>query len=204
VFIINNFNKILYLTGQHLLLFSIALLGACIIGIGLGILIAKKPGFNFVVPIVNAIQAAPDLVLLAIGVPLLGIGIKCALSVLFLKGILPILRNTYSGIISVDPTLVEAGRGIGMSHFQILTRVELPGALPVIISGIRISAVILVSILTLAAYIGVDSLGTLITEGIAIFDIESLVVGSVLTALLAITANFIFQFIEQKLTSLWQ
>jgi osmoprotectant transport system permease protein len=180
------------LAWQHLLLFALSLAGATIIGVGLGIAIARVRWIaSVVVPVVNLSQACPEIVLLAVSIPLLGIGFEGALIPLFVKGVLPILRNTASGLAGIDPRTVEAATGIGLTPRQVLFRIELPLALPVIISGIRVSAVMLVSVLTLTAYIGVESLGTLIVQGIARMDPTPLLVGSVMTALLAVGANYI-------------
>jgi osmoprotectant transport system permease protein len=113
------------------------------------------------------------------------------------KGVLPILRNTASGLANVDPRMVEAARGLGLRPAQILLRIELPAALPIMIAGIRVSAVMLISVLTLTAYIGVDSLGTLIVQGIARMDPVPLVVGSALTATLALLVNYILVAAER-------
>lgn len=184
-------DNILHLLGQHLLLFACALLGAVVLGIGLGVLTSRSAlGSRLTVPVVNIVQACPEIVLLALSIPLFGIGVRGALIPLFLKGVLPILRNTSSGLRSVDPRQLEAAQAMGMTHRQILFRVEMPAVLPIVISGIRISAVMLVSVLTLTAYIGVDSLGTLIVEGIARMDATPLLIGCGLTALLALSVNY--------------
>jgi len=180
------------LAWQHVLLFGLSLASATVIGVGLGIAVARVRWIaSTVVPVVNLLQACPEVVLLAVSIPLLGIGFEGALIPLFVKGVLPILRNTASGLDSVDARTVEAATGIGLTPRQILLRIELPSALPVIISGIRVSAVMLVSVLTLTAYIGVDSLGTLIVQGIARMDPAPLILGSLLTALLAVAVNYL-------------
>jgi osmoprotectant transport system permease protein len=188
----DNGGQIAMFAWQHLLLFSLSLLGACVIGVALGIAAARISSVSsIVVPAVNLLQSCPEIVLLAVSIPLLGIGFEGALVPLFVKGVLPILRNTVSGLAGVDPGTVEAATGIGLTPRQVLFRIELPSALPVIISGVRVSAVMLVSVLTLTAYIGVDSLGTLIVRGIARMDTDPLLVGSVLTAVLAVAANYL-------------
>jgi osmoprotectant transport system permease protein len=180
------------LAWQHLLLFGLSLTGATIIGVGLGVAIARIRWIaSVVVPVINLLQACPEVVLLAVSIPLLGIGFEGALIPLFVKGVLPILRNTASGLAGVDPQTVEAATGIGLTPRQVLFRIELPAALPVIISGIRVAAVMLVSVLTLTAYIGVESLGTLIVQGIARMDPTPLILGSLLTALLAVAVNYL-------------
>ena len=185
-------DQIAALAWQHLLLFTVSLLGATAIGVALGIAVARmRVVASIMVPAINLLQACPEVVLLAISIPLLGIGFKGALVPLFVKGVLPILRNTTSGLAGVDAPTIEAATGIGLTPLQVLFRIELPSALPVIISGVRVAAVMLVSVLTLTAYIGVDSLGTLIVQGIARMDPDPLLVGSILTAALAVAANYL-------------
>jgi len=185
-------DDIVGLIWQHLLLFSLSLLGAVVIGVLLGIGVARvRAVASVIVPVINLLQACPEIILLAVSIPLLGIGFQGAVIPLFVKGVLPVLRNTASGLATVDPRTVEAARGLGLTPTQILFRIELPAALPIIISGIRVSAVMLISVLTLTAYIGVDSLGTLIVQGIARMDPIPLLVGSTLTAVLALSVNYL-------------
>lgn len=182
-------DQIIHLTIQHLWLFTVALAGAALLGVVLGVAIFRVKAFGFLVPIVNLLQATPEIVLLAISIPLLGIGYVGALVPLFVKGVLPIMRNTISGLQSVDPGVKEAARGTGMSDRQILFRIEFIAALPVIVAGLRVSAIMLVSVITLTAYIGVESLGTLIVQGLSRLDPNALLTGSGLAALLAIAVN---------------
>lgn len=184
-------DQVISLLLQHIMLFGIAMVAATVLGIAAGIAVARLPVVAAVlVPIMNVLQACPELVLMALAIPLLGVGIEAALVPLFIKGVLPILRNTVSALGAVDPRMREAAAGIGMTRRQIFWRVEMPVALPVIIAGMRVSAVMLVSVLTLTAYIGVDSLGTLIVQGIARMDPTPLLIGSVLTAALALLLNY--------------
>lgn len=191
-------DNILYLLGQHILLFAISIAAAVAIGFVLGVLVNRVRLLGAaLVPVVNLLQACPEIVLLALSIPFLGIGITGALIPLFVKGVLPILRNTASGLAAVDRGMLEAGRGMGMTPAQILFRVEIPAVIPVVISGVRISAVMLVSVLTLTAYIGVDSLGTMILQGISRLDTTPLLIGSGLTALLAIAVNYALLAVER-------
>lgn len=191
-------DNILYLLEQHIILFAISLAAAIVLGVTLGTLVHRFRGLStLIVPAVNVLQACPEIVLLALAIPFLGIGISGALIPLFVKGVLPILRNTASGFASIDPRMLEAAHGMGMSPAQILVRVEVPAVLPIVIAGVRISAVMLVSVLTLTAYIGVDSLGTLILQGISRMDTTPLLIGSGLTALLAVTVNYLLFGLER-------
>lgn len=182
---------------KHVVLFLLALAGATVAGIVAGILVYRSNAARFIVPVMNVLQATPEIVLLALCIPFLGIGYVGALVPLFVKGILPIMQNTLSGLRSVEPGLKEAARGMGMSECQTLLKVELINAAPAIIAGIRVSAIMLVSVITLTAYIGVESLGTLILQGIARMDTNALLVGSGLSALLAIIVNQIMILLER-------
>jgi osmoprotectant transport system permease protein len=194
-------DNILYLLERHLLLFAIALGFATLLGIGLGVLTHRFQLFDsLAIPCVNVIQACPEIVLLALSIPLFGIGVRGALIPLFLKGVLPILRNTSGGLRALDPRLKETARAMGMTPRQILVRVEIPAVMPIVIAGIRISAVMLVSVLTLTAYIGVDSLGTLIVQGIARMDVTPLLIGCGLTAMLALGVNYSLLGVERILS----
>jgi osmoprotectant transport system permease protein len=180
---------IVHLLIQHLWLFAVSMVGALVLGVVFGVLVHRVRALAFLVPVVNVLQATPEIVLLAISIPLLGIGYVGALVPLFVKGVLPVMRNTMSGLASVDPGVSEAARGIGMSNRQVLFRIELVAALPVIIAGMRVSAIMLVSVITLTAYIGVESLGTLILQGISRMDPNALLVGCGLAAALAVAVN---------------
>ncbi len=193
--------NIIYLLEQHLMLFAVALLGATALGISLGVLAHRYQAFSrLAVPLINLLQACPEIVLLALSIPLFGIGLRGALIPLFLKGVLPVLRNTSDGLRSVDPRLSEAAQAMGMTQRQILFSVEIPAVLPVVIAGVRISAVMLISVLTLTAYIGVDSLGTLIVQGISRMDATPLLIGCGLTAVLALSVNYLLLILERFLS----
>lgn len=198
-YMFDNRKFILSLIADHLVLFFISILLAFIIGLGFGILTAKVRKSSFIEPIVNILQAAPDLVLLALAILIFGVNVQAAIAALFVKGLLPIMRNTFSGIRNVDKTVIEAARGMGMSNLRILFQIELPLALPVILSGVRVASVMAVSTITLAAYIGVQSLGVLITRGIATSNTDALFTGSLLTALLAVLLNYAILWLERTL-----
>ncbi|MCO5073176.1 MAG: ABC transporter permease [Rhizobiaceae bacterium] len=189
-------DTILDLTIKHILLFGVSFIGASILGVAIGVVSYRFSGLRFLTPVVNILQATPEIVLLAISIPFLGIGYVGALVPLFIKGILPIMQNTTSGLAGVDPNIKEAARGMGMSELTVLLRVELINAAPVILAGMRVSAVMLVSVITLTAYIGVESLGTLILQGIARMDANPLLIGSGLSAILAIAVNQAIVIVE--------
>ena len=180
-------DKILSQTGEHIGLTFISLLLAVLIGLPLGILIsARKKWAGTVLGIAGVLQTIPSIALLGMMIPLLGIGPKPAIVALFLYALLPIIRNTYTGVTGVDPVVREAARGMGMSPAQVLGKVTLPLAMPVILAGIRTATVINVGVATLAAYIAAGGLGEFIFGGIALNNADMILAGAIPAALLAI------------------
>lgn len=194
-------DKIILATWQHIYLsLGSVFLGASL-AIPLGIwLSAREKIANVVLSVAGTIQTIPSLAFFGFVLPVLGIGVVPAMSVLFLYSILPILRNTYTGIREVPGPLVEAGRGMGMNKWQLLIMVKLPMALPVIMAGIRISTVYIISWATIAALIGAGGLGKLIWGGMNVYDIRLIIAGTVPAALLAIVAGFILGRLEKAVT----
>jgi osmoprotectant transport system permease protein len=155
-----------------------------------------------VLGVANVFQTVPSLALFGflIPVPLLGgIGSRTAVVALVLYALLPIVRNTYTGIVGVDPAVVEAARGMGMTDRQLLWHVELPLALGVILAGIRVATVISVGIATIAAAIGAGGLGTYIFRGLAMVNNQVILAGAVPAALLALLADFSLGRVEHRL-----
>jgi len=192
---------IAYWTLQHLQLVGIAMGVAIVLGVGLGLLLTRVR--RLATPVLGAasvVQTIPSIALLGIMIPLLGIGRTPAIVALTLYALLPIIRNTYTGIQQVDPAIVEAGRGMGMSNLQILTMVELPLAVPVIIAGIRTSTVICVGIATLCTLIGAGALGTPIITGIQTYNDAEIWAGALVAAALALALDFLLGRGEKMLT----
>ena len=159
--------KILDQLLQHIGLTFISLLIAVFIGVPLGIVIARRRKLAApVLGITGILQTIPSIALLGFMIPLLGIGPKPAIVALFLYALLPIVRNTFTGITEVDGVVTDSAKGMGMSSWQVLTKVELPLAMPVILAGIRTATVINVGVATLASYIGAGGLGEFIFGGI--------------------------------------
>jgi len=174
-------------TITHIGLTSISLFIAVVIGMPTGILIARKTKLSAsVLGFAGVLQTIPSIALLGFMIPLLGIGALPAITALFLYALLPIIRNTYTGILEVDASVVDAAKGMGMSSNQILRRVQLPLALPVILAGIRTATVINVGVATLAAYIAAGGLGEFIFGGIALNNTNMILAGAIPAALLAI------------------
>ncbi|MCY7422258.1 MAG: ABC transporter permease/substrate-binding protein [Chitinophagaceae bacterium] len=184
-------DKLLDQTLAHIGLTFTSLLLSVIIGIPLGIWIARKRQWSsWVLGIAGVLQTIPSIALLGFMIPLLGIGAKPAIVALMLYAFLPIIRNTFTGIIQVNSSVVDAAKGMGMSPSQILFKVELPLALPVILAGIRTATVINVGVATLAAYIAAGGLGEFIFGGIALNNSNMILAGAIPAALLAIVFDF--------------
>ncbi len=197
-FIRQHSGKILDQLLQHIGLTFISLLIAVIIGIPLGIIIAKKKSWAApVLGITGILQTIPSIALLGFMIPLLGIGPVPAIVALLLYALLPIVRNTYTGITGVDAAVIESARGMGMSSRQILGKVELPLSMPVILAGIRTATVINVGVATLASYIGAGGLGEFIFGGIALNNTNMILAGAIPAALLAISFDFILSRVQK-------
>ena len=197
-YLFTNYSLILQLTIQHLSIAFLSVGGAILIGIPLGLLISKfislkKP----VLATSSIIQAIPSLALMGIFIPIIGIGDKTAIVIIAVYAILPILRNTYAGLSNVDPSIIQAARGIGMTEWQILFKVKLPMALPVIMAGIRVAAVNSVSTATIAAFIGGGGLGKQIQAGIQIINTNMILSGAIPACLLALLMDYVFGIIEK-------
>ncbi len=186
-FLKENLDKLLELSLEHIGLTFISLTFAILISIPVGIYITRNPRFSApILAFTGILQTIPSIALLGFMLPILGIGIKPAIVALLLYALLPMLRNTYTGINDVDASVKEAARGMGMTDWQILTRVELPLAMPVIFAGIRTATVINVGVAALAAYIGAGGLGEFIFGGIALNNSNMILAGAIPAALLAI------------------
>lgn len=178
-------------TLTHIGLTFVSLLVALLIGVPLGILISRQTRLaSGVLGIAGVLQTVPSVALLGFLIPLLGIGVGPALVALFLYALLPIIRNTYVGITEVSPLVKEAATGVGMTRNQILAKVELPLALPVIFAGVRTATVINVGVATLAAYVAAGGLGEFIFSGIALSNVNMMLAGAIPAALLAVGFDF--------------
>lgn len=198
-FIQNNSNKLLEQCFEHIGLTFISLLLAIILATPVGIWITRRPRFApAVLGFAGVLQTIPSIALLGFMIPILGIGIKPAIFALFLYAILPILRNTYTGIQEVPDAVTEAAKGMGMTSGQILWKVELPLALPVIFAGIRTATVINVGVATLASYIGAGGLGEFIFGGIALDNSAMVLAGAIPAALLAVFFDQLLAFVQQR------
>ena len=200
-FILKNQAELLRSLGQHLELVGLSVLAGMAVSIPLGIVLTRHRKLSGPVLILaGMIQTIPGLVMLGFALLLLGIGKTPALTVLALYAILPILRNTYTGIVQVDKNCIDAARGIGMSPHQILFQVELPLALPSIVSGVRISTVFIMRWATLAALIGAGGLGDLIWTGLSTYNTQYILAGAIPSGILALVASALIGLIQKALT----
>ena len=195
--------EIWMLTLEHLWLVGISMLLAVGLGVPLGILITPRARWNKpVLGGANIIQTLPSLALFGFLMPLPWLGARAdrlAIAALAGYALLPIIRNTYTGIMGVDPNVREAARGMGMTDWQLLTQVELPLALGVILAGVRVATVMTVGIATIAAAIGAGGLGEFIFRGLSMVDNRVILAGAIPAALLALAADFILGRAESLL-----
>jgi osmoprotectant transport system permease protein len=202
-FFTQHHEEILELTLEHLWLVGISTLLAVAIGIPLGILSAHWPVWNRpVLGTANIIQTIPSLALFGFLLPVPWIGARAdrlAILALTLYALLPVIRNTYTGIRGVDSAVMEAGRGMGMTGGQLLLQVELPLASSVILSGVRVAVVVSVGLATIAAAIGAGGLGEFIFRGLAMVNNELILAGAIPAALLALGADFVLGALERQL-----
>ena len=202
-FMVQNQSQMLELTLEHLWLVGISTVLAAVIGIPLGIAIARHDGFSKpVLSGANIIQTVPSLALFGFLLPVPWLGTnadRLAILALTLYALLPIIRNTYTGIRGVDPAVVEAGRGMGLTDSQLLFQVQLPLALSVILSGVRTAVVSAVGLATIAAAIGAGGLGEFIFRGLAMVDNSVILAGAIPAAILALVADFGVGWLERRL-----
>ena len=196
-YLTENSSQIISLLLEHIELTLLSVVLSIIIGIPVGILISyvKKLG-KPILGLTNIIQAIPSMALLGFMIPILGIGMVPAIVMVILYSLLPIIKNTYTGIKNINEQTIEAATGIGLTKWQILTKVQIPLAFPVIMAGIRISAVSAVGLMTLAAFVGAGGLGYLVYAGIRTVNNSQILAGAIPACLLALLIDYIMSIIE--------
>jgi osmoprotectant transport system permease protein len=203
-FMSQNHTEVIELTLEHLWLVGVSICLAVLIGIPLGILITRWPVLDKpILGSANIIQTIPSLALFGFLLPAPWIGARAdrlAILALTLYALLPLIRNTYVGIKSVDPSVVEAGRGMGMTNRQLLWQVQLPLALGVIVAGVRVATVISVGLATIAAAIGAGGLGEYIFRGLAMVNNQVILAGAIPAALMALLADVVLGWLEKRLS----
>jgi len=201
-FLLERYPDILVATREHVTIAIVAVLLSTLVAVPVGIYLAKNRAkwlHSTVFSIANLFQTIPSLALLAILLPILGIGTKPAIIALFLYALLPILRNTLAGFQSVDQSVIEAARGMGYSAAQRLFKIQLPLAFPYIMSGLRMTTVYIISWTTLAALIGAGGLGQLIVSGIGVNRKELIFAGAIAAILLTLLTDQLLGLIERKM-----
>ena len=190
-------------TFHHLVLVVVSVGVASAVGIPLGVALTRRPEWKrSVLGSASVVQTIPSLALFGLLIPVPwigGIGTRTALVALTLYSLLPVLRNTVAGIEGVDPAIREAGRGMGMTDLQLLTRVEMPLAAGVIVAGVRVATVVGIGLATIAAAIGGGGLGVLIFRGVAMLDNATILAGALPAAALALGADALFGMLERRL-----
>lgn len=202
-YMLENKDQIISLCIEHIELTAIALIIAIIIGVPIGILISYKKKLNKpILGVTSVTQAIPSMALLGFMIPFLGIGTAPAIVVVVLYSLLPIIKNTYTGITNISPATIEAATGIGLTRAQILTKIQIPQALPIIMAGVRISSVSAVGLMTMAAFIGGGGLGYLIFSGIRTVNNYQILAGAIPACILALLVDYFFGAIEKLVTPL--
>ncbi|MCY9185401.1 ABC transporter permease [Bacillus halotolerans] len=200
-FLQTNGGELLYKTYEHITISLLAVILGVAAAVPLGIVLTRmKKGAGSIIGIVNIIQTLPSLAILAFFIPLLGVGKVPAIVALFFYSVLPILRNTYTGIRGVNKNLLESGKGIGMTAAEQIRLVELPLAAPVIMAGIRTSTIYLIGWATLASFIGGGGLGDYIFIGLNLYQPEYIIGGAVPVTILAIVIDYVLALTERKIT----
>ncbi len=198
-FILSHLEEIRSQTLEHLMMTLVSMSIATIVGVGIGILLTRFEKLSsFTLGIVGVIQTIPSLALLGFLLPFFGIGAVPAIIALFLYGLLPIVRNTYTGIKEIDSSIIEASVGMGMTRNQLLRFVEIPIALPVILAGIRTATVINVGIATLCALIAAGGLGAFIFRGISLNNQQMILAGAIPASILAIALDFFIGYLQKN------
>lgn len=187
---------------RHINMTVLSLLLSVVIGVVLGVVITRSQWASKIfIGVANLMQSIPSIALLAVSVCFLGIGFAPAVLMVFVYAFLPILKNTYTGLKSVSPAYLEVAKGLGLTSFQSLIKVELPIAVPFIMAGIRIAAVSSVGTVTIAAFAGAKGLGWFINLGLNSLNIEMILLGAIPVSILALVIDFIFHKLEQAITS---
>ncbi|ANZ32575.1 ABC transporter permease [Staphylococcus carnosus] len=190
--------ELLQKTGEHFYISIVSLLIAIIIAVPLGILLSKtKKLASVVLTVAGVLQTIPTLAVLAIMIPIFGVGKTPAIIALFIYVLLPILNNTVLGVQNINPDIRQAGISMGMTKLQLMKDVELPLALPLILGGIRLSSVYVISWATLASYVGAGGLGDFVFNGLNLYDPLMIISAAVLVTALALIVDYLLRVVEK-------
>jgi len=205
-FLRENSSQLIVKIGEHLLISSLAIALGIVVAVPAGIAVTRSKKLSVIlITVASILQTIPSLALLPMMVPIIGIGKLPAIIALFIYSLLPIIRNTMLGINGVNESLVDAGKGMGMTPNEIMFKIKLPLSAPVIMSGIRLSAVYVVSWTAIASYIGAGGLGDFIFSGLNTFDTNLIFLGTICVTMIAICTDFLLgkleKFVEPKTSS---
>jgi osmoprotectant transport system permease protein len=189
---------------QHIVLSGISIAIITVTGIALGVLISEnKELANIVLAMTNFFYTIPSIALFGFLVAVTGIGAKSAIIALVIYGLLPIIRNTYVGLVEIDPQIIDAAVGMGSTELQLLWRIRFPLALPIILAGFRTMVVMTISLAGIASFIGAGGLGVAIWRGITTNYPAMTIAGSLLVAALAIFADILLGYIEKRIGGIY-
>jgi len=188
-------------TNEYLRICGVSIAAAILIGVILGVVVSRNAFLAFIaVNLSGLMRAIPIIAVLIVFVPFFGLGFTPTIIALIVLGIPPILLNTYTGIRGVDPAMIDAARGMGMTTWQIATRIQAPLVTPLVAAGIRTSAVQIVATATLAAFIGAGGYGDYIVDGISVFNYTELIAGAIAVAVLALLVEVFMSWLQRALT----
>lgn len=201
-FFAENGENLIRLIWEHLYISAISVSLGVLFAVPIGIWLTRINDrvADLVISFVSILQSLPSLALLTLMIPLIGVGQLPAIVALFIYSLMPIMRNTYAGIQSVDEGMVDAAKGMGMTTIQLLQKVELPQAAPIIMAGIRLSTTYVIAWTTLASFIGAGGLGDFIFNGLNLYIPELIIGGTIPVTMIALLADFLLSRLEQKVT----
>lgn len=200
LYMFERYDELFMLAIEHLLMVGYGLGLALLVGIPLGMIAARFERLApIIMSIVNVLQLIPSLAMIAILMLYLGFGFKTIVVSLFLYSLLPIVKNTYTGIKEIDDSIIEAGIGNGMTNLQLLFKIQFPLAIPFLMAGLRLAAVIAISVATIGPYVGAGGLGKEIVSGISLQSDVKIYAGAIVATLLALIFDFTLGKVETKM-----
>ncbi|WP_278951558.1 ABC transporter permease [Lactobacillus apis] len=200
-FIAQHGSELLEKTWQQIYISAISLFLGIIVAVPISVILLKfTKTAKVVIALASMLQTIPALALLAMMIPFFGVGRVPAIIALFLYSLMPIMRNTYVGLTDVNPDTIDSARGLGMTKMQLILKVDIPLAMPVIMSGIRLSAIYVIAWATLASYIGAGGLGDFIFNGLSLYQPDLIFGGTIPVIILALLADYLLGLLEKKLS----
>lgn len=200
-FIAQHGSELLEKTWQQIYISAISLFLGIIVAVPISVILLKFPKTaKVVIALASMLQTIPALALLAMMIPFFGVGRVPAIIALFLYSLMPIMRNAYVGLTDVNPDTIDSARGLGMTKMQLILKVDIPLAMPVIMSGIRLSAIYVIAWATLASYIGAGGLGDFIFNGLSLYQPDLIFGGTIPVIILALLADYLLGLLEKKLS----